>query len=107
MPGLQLLLADRAEDLLGLGLGQSSALPGTPLRSTAPLPPPTRRTPTAPAANYNGPDTFIYTISDGHGGTASAMVSLTVTGVNDAPLAANDSYSTNEDTALTIAAPAR
>src|SRR5439155_1193447 len=48
-PGLQLLLADRAEDLLGLGLGQSSALPGTPLRSTAPLPPTTRRTPTASA----------------------------------------------------------
>ena len=32
-------------------------------------------------------------------------MSLTVTAVNDAPVAANDSYSTNEDTPLTVAAP--
>jgi hypothetical protein len=38
-----------------------------------------------PAANYNGPDSFTYTIGDGHGGTATATVSVTVTSVNDAP----------------------
>jgi hypothetical protein len=32
-------------------------------------------------------------------------VSLTVNAVNDAPVAVNDSYSTNEDTVLTVAAP--
>ena len=32
-------------------------------------------------------------------------MTITVTAVNDAPVAVNDSYSTNEDTALTIAAP--
>ena len=37
-----------------------------------------------PAANYNGPDCFTYTVSDGHGGTATGTVSVTVTPVNDA-----------------------
>src|SRR5262249_35798713 len=31
-----------------------------------------------PAANYNGSDSFGYTIDDGHGGTASATVAVTV-----------------------------
>ena len=31
-----------------------------------------------PAAGYSGPDSFTYTVSDGHGGTASASVSVTV-----------------------------
>ena len=38
-----------------------------------------------PTANYNGADSFTYTISDGHGGTASAAVAVTVTAVNDRP----------------------
>src|SRR5206468_376467 len=58
-----------------------------------------------PTANYNGGDTFTYTVSDGHGGTATATVSITVTAVNDAPVAANDTYSTAEDTVLTVASP--
>jgi VCBS repeat-containing protein len=32
-----------------------------------------------PRANFTGVDTFSYTISDGHGGTASATVTITVT----------------------------
>jgi VCBS repeat-containing protein len=38
-----------------------------------------------PAANYNGPDSFIYQASDGHGGLTKATVALTVTPVNDPP----------------------
>jgi hypothetical protein len=38
-----------------------------------------------PAANYNGIDSFTYTISDGHGGSDTATVTMTVTPVNDAP----------------------
>src|SRR5205814_1571140 len=34
-----------------------------------------------------------------------ATVTITVTAVNDAPVAANDAYSTNEDTVLNITAP--
>ena len=43
-----------------------------------------------PAANYNGPDSFTYTISDGHGGIDTATVNVTVTAVNDAPTAVDD-----------------
>ncbi|MFN2579063.1 MAG: Ig-like domain-containing protein [Pyrinomonadaceae bacterium] len=56
----------------------------------------------APAANFNGNDTFTYTIADGHGGTATASVSVTVNAVNDAPVANDDSASTNEDTAVSV-----
>jgi DNA/RNA endonuclease G (NUC1) len=55
-----------------------------------------------PAANYNGPDSFTYTVSDGHGGTATATVSVNVTAVNDNPTATNDTATTDEDTAVTV-----
>jgi hypothetical protein len=38
-----------------------------------------------PDANYNGPNVFTYTVSDGNGGTVAGTRSLTVTAVNDAP----------------------
>ena len=56
-----------------------------------------------PAANYSGADSFSYTINDGQGGSATAVVSVTVTDVNDAPVAADDAASTNEDTPVAIA----
>lgn len=46
-----------------------------------------------PAAGYSGADSFTYTISDGHGGTASASVAVTVNPAaesNQAPIAIND-----------------
>jgi len=55
-----------------------------------------------PAANYNGPASFTYTVSDGQGGTSTATVNLTVTGVNDPPVAANDAATTPEDTPVTL-----
>ncbi|NWF67515.1 MAG: tandem-95 repeat protein [Chloroflexi bacterium] len=57
-----------------------------------------------PAANYFGPDSFTYMISDGLA-TATATVSITVTPVNDVPVANNDGYSTPENTALVVGAP--
>ncbi len=57
-------------------------------------------------AGYVGSDFFIYVVSDGQGGTASGTVNITVTAAaNQLPVASNDSYSTNENTALNIAAP--
>src|SRR5439155_25848553 len=55
-----------------------------------------------PATNFNGTATAQYTISDGMGGTASANVVVTVTPVNDAPVANNQSVTTPEETPKTI-----
>ncbi|MEW6256474.1 MAG: Ig-like domain-containing protein [Pseudomonadota bacterium] len=55
-----------------------------------------------PTTNYNGAISFTYTVSDGTL-TASAAVSGTIAAVNDAPVAANDSVTTDEDTPLTFA----
>jgi len=59
----------------------------------------------APAANYNGPDSFTYRAFDGTANSNLATVTITVNAVNDPPVAVPDSYSTNEDTPLTVAAP--
>ncbi len=56
-----------------------------------------------PAADYNGPDTISYSIDDGHGGTAGSTVAVTVTAVNDDPVANPDAATTAEDTPVTIA----
>ena len=40
-----------------------------------------------PDADFFGTDSFTYTISDGNGGTDTATVNVTVTNVNDAPIA--------------------
>src|SRR6185295_844557 len=58
-----------------------------------------------PAATYNGPDSFTYKANDGQADSGIATVSITITGVNDPPVAVNDSYTTPEDTTLTIATP--
>ena len=50
-------------------------------------------------------DSFTYTASDGNGGTHQASVSLTIEGLNGAPVAADDSFATYEDSTLTVGAP--
>ena len=50
-------------------------------------------------------DSFTYTLSDGNGGTDTATVTATITGVNDAPVANPDSYILDEDNTLTINTP--
>ena len=58
-----------------------------------------------PGADFNGPATFDYTVSDGNGGMATQTVAVDVTAVNDAPVAvADNTASTNEDTAVVILA---
>lgn len=55
-----------------------------------------------PNANYNGPDTITYTVRDPGGLTDTATVNVTVTPVNDAPDAVNDSVATKFQTAVTV-----
>ena len=54
------------------------------------------------AAGATATDVFTYTISDGKGGTDTAQLTITITGVNDAPVDGNETNSTNEDTTLTV-----
>ena len=46
-----------------------------------------------PAGNWFGDDLFSYTVSDGKGGVDTAEVSVTVSSVNDAPIARDDAAS--------------
>jgi VCBS repeat-containing protein len=55
-----------------------------------------------PALDYNGPDSFAYTVSDGSLASGTATVTLNVVSVNDNPVAFNDTYSASEDTLLTV-----
>ena len=58
-----------------------------------------------PGTNFAGTDTFTYTITDAAGLTDTATVTVTVTNIdNDAPVAIDDTKSTNEDTPLSFPA---
>ena len=56
-----------------------------------------------PAANFNGTLTCSYTADDGHGGTATGQLLVTVTPVNDNPIAAPDSAATDDNTLIAVA----
>src|SRR5439155_330423 len=56
----------------------------------------------SPAANFNGTDSFTYKANDGTADSNVATVTLTVTAVNDAPVANNDSATTAEDTSVSV-----
>lgn len=57
-----------------------------------------------PNANFDGSDSFTYRAYDGTAFSNTATVGITVTAVNDTPVAANDNYTVNEDTALIVPA---
>jgi hypothetical protein len=50
-----------------------------------------------PSPNFHGSDSFAYTITDGNGGTDTALVHVTVESVNDPPDAQDDAVSADED----------
>ena len=55
-----------------------------------------------PNANFNSSDSFTYAANDGVSNSNTATVTITVNPINDAPVANNDSATTNEDTAVVI-----
>ena len=57
-----------------------------------------------PNSDYNGTDSFSFEATDSEGATSTAaVVTITITAVNDAPVANAVSVTTSEDTALAIA----
>ena len=58
-----------------------------------------------PNAGFGGVDSFTYTANDGNGGTDEGRVTVTVSSVNDPPVAVDDKYGTDEDKPLSVAAP--
>ncbi|MFK7755460.1 MAG: Ig-like domain-containing protein, partial [Flavobacteriales bacterium] len=55
-----------------------------------------------PSANFNGTDTFEYQVCDDEGSCDTETVTVTVTPVNDAPVADNDSASVDQDGSVDI-----
>ncbi len=55
-----------------------------------------------PDPDWNGTEALAYDISDGNGGTASANATVTVTAVNDAPVAGPDAYATTTLAVLNV-----
>ena len=49
-------------------------------------------------------DSFTYRVSDGIANSNTVTVTLSITAINDAPVAVADAYTTSEDTALNVAA---
>jgi hypothetical protein len=58
-----------------------------------------------PNPDFTGTDTFTYLANDGTSDSNVAMVTITVTELNDVPIATNDSYETNNGSALSVVAP--
>jgi hypothetical protein len=58
-----------------------------------------------PSSNFNGTDSFTYRANDGSANTHVATVFITVQSVNDPPVANDGTYSTDQNTMLTVPAP--
>ncbi|MBD2517723.1 FG-GAP repeat protein, partial [Nostoc sp. FACHB-973] len=57
-----------------------------------------------PNANFNGTDSFNFTVSDGNGGSITNTFNLNVLPINVAPIAVNDRLTTGFNTPVTILA---
>lgn len=55
-----------------------------------------------PTADYYGPASFVYTASDGRGGSRQALATLSLRAVNDAPVGVNETIAGVEDQGLLI-----
>jgi VCBS repeat-containing protein len=57
------------------------------------------------APNFSGLDAFTYQVCDDDGACDTAVVSIVIHPVNDAPLAVSDVYTTSEDITLNVTSP--
>jgi hypothetical protein len=56
-----------------------------------------------PNADYSGPDRFAFAVDDGHGGSDTGTVSITIDAVDDAPEAVDDEAVTSDGMVVDIA----
>ncbi|WP_417711751.1 Ig-like domain-containing protein, partial [Pseudoalteromonas ardens] len=105
---------DNASDALAVRAGASDVEDGNPTGDIAVATQPTKGSVAidqnagtlvyTPSANETGTDSFTYTITDSEGSTSEpATVSVTIGAVNDKPIVADDSVTTNEDVGVTLA----
>ncbi len=87
------------------GTALTAVLVTGPVNGTLSLSPVTGAFTYTPAGNYFGPDSFTYRASDNVLTSTLATVSITVTPVNDPPVAIGDAYTTPANTPLIVAAP--
>ena len=50
-----------------------------------------------PASNFNGTDAFTFSVNDGVGGSDTGVITVTITPVDDAPVAVNNTGAATED----------
>jgi hypothetical protein len=56
----------------------------------------------SPTVGFVGVDTFTYTIADDKGATSASQITITVLSTNRAPVAQNDAFAVNQDTATQL-----
>ncbi len=91
---IDVLANDIGGDVQLMNVTITTTQPGS---GTVALTPDNRRVIFTPAPNFNGTATFEYTINGGAGLTDTAIVTITVTPVDDPPVAAADTFTINED----------
>ena len=82
-----------ATDVEGLSDGTVFTVTGAATNGTASIDPATGLWSYTPNADYNGSDSFTVTITDDAGNTATQLISVTVSPVNDAPVLASNTGS--------------
>ncbi|PIE47930.1 MAG: hypothetical protein CSA40_01990, partial [Flavobacteriales bacterium] len=75
-----------------------------PANGTISIDPTTGEITYTPDPDFNGTDTFVYEVCDDDGACDQATVTVTITDVNDPPVAVDDSTTTDYDTNVTFSA---
>jgi alpha-tubulin suppressor-like RCC1 family protein len=89
-------------DINGQAVTLKASSVSDPANGTTAVDPDGRRVRYTPDADFSGTDTFTYKATDGLADSAPATVTITVEPVGDAPVAVDDTASTDEDTAVTF-----
>ncbi len=99
---IPILANDNDPDGIGDLVPGSVTVTGGPAHGSVSVNPATGVVTYSPNLNFAGTDSFTYSVCDTAGACATATVTVLVGPIEDPPVAANDSATTNENTAVTI-----